>query len=266
MSSVQTAFLGASTIFGKHWLRHRSFDYLIDKENFKLTFGKSFRTMVFLDPAVANGPAAVRANAEEDARSTEYLVARLGDIKPELTIFVTTCDMLQPEANEDSPVLHESADAYVQNRITMYEAVNRQYGRVLNVHLPEIASPKPEFNPLLAAILNPASVRGTLPFAPLEYHQLYLPQRIWLDVEKCIPLGIPAIIPAMPALTTTEIVELLAPELVKKLRAPKPEDALGSRRTSKHAFQWPDFDGNCLQSKDDLKTMLKFFFRPDLAV
>lgn len=266
MSSVNTAFLGASTIFGKHWLRHRKFDYLIDRDNFKLTFGKSFRTMVFLDHAVANGPAAVRDRAEEDAKTTDYLVHRLGDIKPELTIFVTTCDMLPPDADENAAPITHSDDPYVQNRITMYQAVNHQYGRVLNVHLPEIASLKPEFNPLLSTILNPGAVKKTLPFAPLEYHQLYLPQRIWLDVEKCIPLGIPAIIPAMPALTTTEIVELLAPELVKKLRAPKPEDPMGSRRSSIHAFQWPDFEGNCLQSKDDLKTMLKFFFRPDLAV
>lgn len=266
MSSTTTAFLGASTIFGKHWLRHRKFDYLIDRDNFKLTFGKSFRTMVFLDHAVANGPAAVRSDAEEDTKTTDYLLHHLGDIKPELTIFVTTCDMLPSDADEHTPVLTDSDDPYVKNRIQMYQAVNHQYGRVLNVHLPEIASVKPSFNPLLSTILNPEKVTDTLPFAPQELHQLYLPQRIWLDVEKCIPLGIPSIIPAMPALTTAELVELLAPELVQKLREPRPVDSVGSRRSSVHAFQWPDFDGKYLQSKDDLSTLLKFYFRPDLAV
>lgn len=261
--SHETAFLGASTIFGKYWTKHRYFDYLIDKDNFKLAFGRSFRMMVFLDHAVANGPAAVRQDIEGDTRATDYLVRRLGDIKPELTVYVTTCDMLEPEADENTPVLTQSDDPYVQNRINLYQAVNHQYGRVLNVHLPSIANPIPEFNPLLHALTHPETVKGKLPFAPLEYHQLYLPNRILLDVERCIPLGIPSIIPAVPPLTTTELVEALAPQLVKKLRDPKPEDPIGSRRTSIHSFQWLDPKDGYLLTRDDELALLKFYFAPD---
>ena len=150
-----TAFLGASTVFGKYWTSRRHFDYLIDKENFRLTFGRSFRMIVYLDHAIANGPAHVRQDVETDTRVTNYLINHLADIKPELTVFVTTCDMLAPEADENTPVLTQSDAPYVQNRIGLYHELNRQYGRVLNVHLSEIAMPSPNYSPLLATLLNP---------------------------------------------------------------------------------------------------------------
>ena len=262
--AYETAFLGASTVFGKYWTKRRYFDYLIDKENFKITFGRSFGMMVYLDNAVANGPAKVRADVESDTRATNYLINHLADIKPELTVFVTTCDMLSDTADETTPVLETSADPYVQNRINLYRELNRQYGRVLNVHLPEIALPTPEFNPLLAALLHPDDSDAPLPFAPLEYHQLYVPQRIMGDVERCIPLGIPSIIPAMPPLTTTELVNLLNPALAKRLRAPEPTDPRGSDRKSIHSFQWLDPKDGYLLTKEDQMDLLKFYFAPNL--
>lgn len=262
--SHDTAFFGASTIFGKYWTKHRHFDYLFDKDNFRLAFGRSFRMMVFLDSAVANGPEATRKNVEEDTRSTDYLIGRLGDIKPELTVFVTTCDMLPPDADENTPALEHSDDPYVQNRINLYKAVNRQYGRVLNVHLPAIAHPVPEFNSLLCTLQHPEKVRKQLPYAPLEHHQWYIPQRIMGDVERCIPLGIPAIIPAVPPLTTMDLVEAFAPKLMKYLPVAKPEDPIGSRRTSIHSFQWLDPKDGYLITKEDELELLKFYFFPEL--
>ena len=263
--SHDTAFFGASTIFGKYWTKHRYFDYLIDKENFRLSFGKSFRMMVYLDNAVANGPALVRQDVAADTKATEFLINHLGDIKPELTVFVTTAGMLPHDADETTPIISSSEDPYVQNRINMYEAVNRQFGRVLNVHLTEIANPRPEFNPLLYTLLNPETAgKGKLPFAPLERHQLYLPQRIMGDVERCIPLGIPSIIPAMPELTTMELVELFAPQLLDKLPSPGADDPIGSCRKSIHSFQWLDPKDGYLLTKEDQIELLKFYFLPEL--
>ena len=260
----ETAFLGASTVFGKYWTKRRHYDYLIDKENFRLTFGRSFGTMVYLDNAVANGPAAVRADVEADTRATNYLINHLADIKPELTVFVTTCDMLPETADENTPALESSDDPYVQNRINLYRELNRQYGRVLNVHLTEIASADPSFNPLMAAVLKPDASESVLPFAPLEYHQLYLPQRIMGDVERCIPLGIPSIIPAMPQLTTTELVKLLNPSLLNRLRDPEASDPRGSDRKSIHSFQWLDPKDGYLLTKEDQMELLKFYFAPEM--
>ncbi len=258
----ETAFLGASTVFGKYWTSRRHFDYLIDKENFRQTFGKSFQMIVYLDHAIANGPWKVRQDAETDERVTNYLVNRLGDIKPELTIFVTTCDMLAPDADENTPVLTGSADPYVQNRIRLYHELNRQYGRVLNVHLPEIAMPSADYSPLLAAVLNPPA-KGKLPFAPDEMHQLYFPQSIMKDVEKCIPLGIGSIIPAPPPLAAREVVTALAPKLASRLRDAQPGDPVGSCRSSIHSFQWLDpKDGHTVTKEDQLE-LLKFFFAPE---
>lgn len=260
----ETAFLGASTVFGKYWTKRRFFDYLIDKDNFRLTFGRSFGMMVYLDNAVANGPAKVRADVEEDTKATNYLISHLADIKPELTVFVTTCDMLPDTADENTPTLESSDDPYVQNRINLYRALNREYGRVLNVHLPEIANPVPEFNSLLSTLLNPDKSKKPLPFAPLKYHQLYLPQRIMGDVDRCIPLGISSIIPAMPPLTTMELVELLNPDLLPRLREPRPEDPRGSDRKSIHSFQWLDPKDGYLVTKEDQMELMKFYFAPHL--
>lgn len=264
--SHPTAFFGASTILGKYWTKRRKFDYLVNKENFKSTFGKSFRSIVFMDNAVANGPQASRANVEEDTRLTDYLISHLADIRPEHTVFVTTCDMLGPEADENTPTIKSSDDPYVQNRINMYEAVNRQYGRVLNVHLPEIASRDAAFSSLLGTLCLLEKAPEVLDFAPGEQHQLYFPERIMGDVERCIPLGIPAIIPAAPPLTTAEIVDIIAPEIAGRLRAPQEGDPAGCNRKSIHSFQWLDPKDGYLVSKDDQVELLRFFFRPDLAL
>ncbi len=254
-----TAFLGASTVFGKYWTGKEKFDYLIDKENFRLTFGKSFRKMVYLDNAVANGPALVRQDVEADTRATNYLISHLADIKPEFTIFVTTCDMLAPHADENTPVLTHSDDPYVRNRINLYRELNRQYGRVLNVHLPEIAMSSADYSPLLATILNPPKGKSKLPFAPEEKHQFYFPRSIFKDVQKCIPLGISAIIPAPPPLTTREIIEALEPKLLSRLPEATPEDPEGMDFTSIHSFQWLDPKDGYLFTKEDQLELLHFF-------
>lgn len=260
-----TAFLGASTVLGQYWTKRRYFDYLIDKENFQLTFGRSFRMMVYLDNAVANGEEKVRADIEADTRATNYLLNHLADIKPELTIFVTTCDMLVDNADENTPTIEHSDDPYVQNRINLYRELNRQYGRVLNVHLPEIVSVTHRgFSKLIDTLLAPPA-EGKLPLAPLEMHQLYFSQRILGDVERCIPLGIPAIIPAMPPLTTTEITEVIAPQLLDRLPAFDPAQPMGSRRSSIHSFQWLDPKDGYLVTKEDQQELLKFYFASDFS-
>ena len=261
MTSRATAFLGESTLLGQYWTKRRAFDYLIDKENFHRTFGRSFRLLVCLDPAVAEGSARMRADAATDDRATSQLLHHLADIKPELTVYVTTCDMLPEDADENTPALESSEDHFVQNRISLYKEVNRQYGRVLNVHLPELVSPSVRgFSALMDTLISPPAT-GKLPFAPMQAHQLYFSQRILGDVERCIPLGIPAIIPAMPPLTTMEIVQTLTPELADRLPAYSPEQPKGSRRTSIHSFQWLDPKDGYLVTKDDQLELLRFFFQ-----
>lgn len=262
--SNATAFLGASTVLGRYWTKRRFFDYLIDKENFRLTFGRSFRMMVYLDNAIANGPELVKQNVEADTQATNYLINHLADIKPEFTVFVTTCDMLAEDADENTPTLEQSDDPYVQNRINMYCELNRQYGRVLNVHLPELVSPVyTGYSKLMDIIQNPPPGKKTLPLPPLEMHQLYIADRILGDVERCIPLGIPSIIPAMPPLTTMEVLEALAPNLLDRLPSHKPEDPRGSRRTSIHSFQWLDPKDGYLVTKEDQLELLNFYFAPN---
>lgn len=262
MASNATAFLGASTLLGRYWTKRRHFDYLIDKENFHRTFGRSFRTLVCLDPAVSEGAVRMRQEEEEDIRQTAELMIHLADIKPELTIFVTTCDMLPDDADENTPALKSSDDPFVQRRIDLHREVNRQYGRVLNVHLPELVSAENRgFSALMDALIEPPSGKKKLPFAPMEAHQLYFAQRILGDVERCIPLGIPSIIPAAPPLTTTEIVQALAPSLLDRLPAYSPEQPRGSLRKSIHSFQWLDPKDGYLVTKEDQLELLLFFFQ-----
>lgn len=258
----ETAFLGAGTVLGQYWTKRRHFDYLINKDNFHQTFGKSFRMMVYLDSAIANGPLNVRSNIEADTRSTNYLINHLADIRPELTVFVTTCDMLPDNADENSPIIESSDDPYIQNRINLYRELNRQYGRVLNVHITEIASAQNRgFSRLIDTILNPPA-EGVLPLHPQEKHQLYQSQRILGDVERCIPLGIQTIIPAMPPLTTTEALEHLSPQLLDRLPSYNPQDPKGSDRTSVHSFQWLDPKDGYLVTKEDQLELLNFYIAP----
>lgn len=262
--SKETAFLGAGTVLGNYWTKRRHFDHLIGKDNFASTFGKSFQMVVYLDSAIANGPHKVRQNIEADTRSTDYLISHLSDIKPELTVFITTCDMLPPDADENTPLITESEDPFVQNRIRLYTELNRQFGRVLNVHIPEFAIADADFCPLIDACVNPPKGTKKLPFLPNELHQFYQPERILGDVERCIPLGISNLIPAMPPLSTQEVVEALNPKLLKRL-AEQPEGAAptGSRRTSVHSFQWLDPQDGYLVTKEDQLALLKFYFAPD---
>lgn len=262
MASNATAFLGASTLLGRYWTKRRHFDYLIDKETLHHTFGHSFRTIVFLDPAIAEGPVCARKQIEEDTTNVTHLLHHLADIKPEFTIYVTTCDMLPEDADENTPALTQSDDPFVQNRINLYNGVNHQYGRVLNVHLPELVSPEATgYSLLMDTLIAPPAGKKKLPLAPQEMHQLYFAQRIMGDVERCMPLGISSIIPAMPPLTTLEIVQALAPELEERLPAYAPEQPKGSRRSSIHSFQWLDPKDGYLVTKDDQLALLNFFFQ-----
>ncbi len=261
-SSPVTAFLGASTLLGKYWTERRHFDYLIDKEDFHRTFGHSFRTLVCLDPAVADGPVRIRQNETQDEAETYQLLTHLADIKPEFTIFVTTCDMFPEDADENTPTIEKSDDPFVQRRITLHREVNRQYGRVLNVHLPEIVSHESAgFNELMDVIVSPPPGGKTLPFAPFEKHQLYFSRRILGDVERCIPLGIPTIIPAMPPLTTQEIVQALRPGMEDLLPAYSEGQPKGSDRKSVHSFQWLDPKDGYLVTREDQLELLMFFFQ-----
>ncbi len=262
MSSPATAFLGASTLLGKYWTNRRHFDYLIDKEDFQRTLGHSFRMLVCLDPAVADGPARMRRTPDMDELQTYQLLTHLADIKPEFTVYVTTCDMLPEDADENTPPFEKSNDPFVQRRITLYREVNRQYGRVLNVHLPEIVSHESSgFNDLMDAMITPPKGKGRLPFAPFEKRQLYFSRRILGDVERCIPLGIHSIIPAMPPLTTQEIVQALRPELEDRLLDYEPDQPKGSNRTSIHSFQWLDPKDGYLVTREDQLELLLFFFQ-----
>lgn len=261
-SSPTTAFLGANTLLGKYWTDRRHFDYLIGREDFHRTFGRSFRTMVCLDPAVADGPARMRENDTMDEVETYRLLSHLADIKPEFTIFVTTCDMFPDEADENTPTIEKSEDPYVQRRITLHREVNRQYGRVLNVHLPEVVSHESSgFNKLMDTLITPPAEKKTLPFPPFEKHQLYFSRRILGDVERCIPLGISTIIPAMPPLTTQEIVQALRPDMEDLLPSYSPGQPKGSERKSIHSFQWLDPKDGYLVTREDQLELLLFFFQ-----
>lgn len=265
--STETAFLGAGTALGNYWTKRRFFDYLINKDNYRICYGKKFQMMILLDPAIANGAYKHRAEIDMDTKQVDFLIDSFEEIRSELTIYITTCDMLPPNADENSLVLESSDDPYVQNRIKMYQAVNRVYGRVLNVHVPELAIPKAAFSPLLECCVNPPTGRKKLPFNPKQKYQFYFPERIMGDAERCIPLGINTIIPAAPPLEAQEVIESLAPKLASRL--PKvteseddtptscPED---SNRTSIHSFHWLDPHDGYFVTKSDQLELLQFYF------
>ncbi len=269
--SQETAFIGANTVLGKIWTKKRYFDYLITEENFHLIIGKSLHMAVIIDPALELGPIAAKQQVEDDTKNCELILRHLADIKPEITVYVTTCDLLDNHADESSELIQETSCPYVQNRLDLHTAVNRQFGRVLNVYIPELALPSPSHSPILHCCIEHPKGKSKLPFEPLAQHQFYLPERIIGDVEKCIPLGISSLIPAMPPLSTQEVISALAPDLASRLTVLSAEEQLitkptGSCRRSIHSFHWLDPRDGYLVSLEDQIELLKFYFCPaDIA-
>ncbi len=265
--SQETAFLGADTLIGKIWTKKRYFDYLISKDNVQLITGKSLHKLVIIDPALSLGRAAAQRDGDADSQECNFILRHISEIRAELTIFVTTCDILAEDADETSPLLTESDDAYVQNRLQLHTQVNRQFGRVLNIYVSDLALADAAHTPLLHCCVNPPAGRAKLSFDPLEQHQLYFAERIFGDAERCIPIGISHFIPAVPPLTTEQIIELLAPKLSSRLRALSAEERImakprGSRRSSIHSFHWLDPRDGYIVSEDDQKELLQFYFLP----
>ncbi len=265
--SQETAFLGADTLLGKIWTKKRYFDYLISKDNIQLITGKSLHKLVIIDPALSLGRAAAQQDNATDASECDFILRHISEIKSEVTIFVTTCDILAEDADETTPLLTQSDDAYVQNRLQLHTQINRQFGRVLNIYVSDLALADAAHTPLLHSCVNPPAGRAKLPFDPLEQHQLYFAERIFGDAEKCIPLGIAHFIPAVPSLTTEQIIELLAPKLSSRLQALSADERAvakprGSRRQSIHSFHWLDPRDGYIISLDDQKELLQFYFLP----
>ncbi len=269
--SQETAFIGANTVLGKIWTKKRYFDYLISEDNFHLIAGKHLHMTVIVDPALELGPLAAQEQVEVDTKNCELVHRQIMEIKSEITIFVTTCDLLDDCADENSELITESDSVYIQNRLQLHTDINRQFGRVINVYIPELALPSPSHSPLLHCCVQPPKGKGKLPFSPLAQYQFYLPERIIGDVEKCIPIGISHLIPAMPPLTAEDVIKALAPELVGRLAQLTEEEKVtakpsGSRRSSIHSFHWLDPRDGYLVSLDDQIELLKFYFSPsDIA-
>lgn len=252
---TETALIGSRSLLGQYWASRRYFDYIVDRDELHLLPGHGYGTLAIIDPALERGPLAARREPEKDAAATAALLRTLSDVKADRALLITTADLLPDDGDESSPLLAPAdGDTYLNARRDLYNLVNLRFGRVLTVFIPELAVPDSAFS-LLGAIKNPPAT-GKLPMALLEHHQLYPVERIVSDIEKLLPLGVSRFVAAMPPLTSTELVETLAPELANYQPDARRSDPQGSRRKSVLSFHWLDPRDGYLATKEALLAQL----------
>lgn len=251
---TDTALIGSRSLPGQLWAAERYFDYVVDSDDLHLLQGHAFGTLVIIDPAFETGPLAARRSPETDAAAVAALMSALGDIKADRAILITTADLLPDDGDESSPLRDPEGNAYLAARCELHRLVNLRFGRALTVFIPELAVADSAFSVLGA--LNPPPETGDLPLALLEYHQLYPLDRLVGDVEKLLPLGVSRFVAAMPPLTSSELVETLAPALADRQPDARQSDPPGSCRKSLLSFHWLDPKDGYLATKEVLLSEL----------
>ncbi len=247
---TETALIGSSCTLGRHWTSRGDFDYVVNGDDLHLLAGRAFGMLAIIDPALQTGPLAARKAPEKDAEAVAGLVRRLGDIKADRAVFVTTADLLPEDGDENAAFIPAQGDVYLESRRALFDCVNLRFGRALNLFIPEPAIPDPAFS-MLGALKNPPG-EGDLPIALLEYHQLYPLERLARDIGKLLPLGVSRAVAAMPPLTSSELVEALAPALANRQPNTRKNDPKGSRRKSVLSFHWLDPRDGFLTTKEAL--------------
>ncbi|OCA03502.1 hypothetical protein [Akkermansia glycaniphila] len=252
---TDTAFIGATSPLGKIWTSKRYFDYLVDQNEIHLLQGHAYAVLVIIDPVFWTGP---YAEGQDDNAKDGYAFhfkRQLSDIKAERIIYITSADIIPEDGDELSPLRDPAGNPGINRQRDLYNFINKQFGRVLNVFIPELAISDPAFG-VLGLLTPPADKKASLPVALLEQHQLYPIDRLVDDVERAIPLGIENVILATPPVTTCELVEQLYPELADNLPDARTSDPRGSTRTSIHSFHWHDPKDGYITTKEDLLNTL----------
>lgn len=252
---TNTAFIGASSPLGKIWTSKRYFDYLVDQNEIHLLQGHAYAVLVIVDPVFWEES---HADGQDDNAKDGYAFhfkRQLSDIKAEQIIYLTSADIFPEDGDELSPLRDPAGNPYLNRQRDLYNFINKQFGRVLNILIPEPAIAAPAFG-VLGLLKPPADKKASLPVALLEQHQLYPIDRIADDVEKAIPLGIENVILATPPITTCELVEQLYPELADNLPDACISDPRGSTRTSIHSFHWHDPKDGYITTKEDVLNAL----------
>lgn len=248
----ESALIGSASPMGRAWSKSRFFDHLAEGADLYFPQSKMYDLIGLVDPVFWKAPMRVRHDAEtakEASAATKSLLHRLPDFKADRFVFITTADLLPENGDETSPLIDPGDDAYLIERTELYALVNRQFGRVLNIFVPEWALADPAFS-VLGVLKNPPS-KGKLPVASLQRHQLYPPERLEADIRKLFSLGVSRFVAAMPPLTTDEMTEKLTPTLVKRLPDFSADDPIGSNRSSCLSFHWLDPKSGCLVTPEE---------------
>lgn len=254
----ESALIGSASPMGRAWASSRFFDYLAESTDLFFPQSKLYDLIALIDPVFWKAPMMVRRDVEtakEVSLATKSLLHRLPDFKSDRFVFITTAELLPENGDENSPMVDPEGDPYLAERAGLYALVNRQFGRVLNIFVPEWALADPAYS-VLGTLKNPP-LKGKLPLAALQRHQLYPPERLEADIRKLFPLGVSRFVAAMPPVTTDELTEKLAPALVKRLPDFSSNDPLGSNRSCCNSFHWLDPKSGYLVTPEEQWEMLQ---------
>lgn len=249
-----SAIIGCDSPLGKYWSGKRFFDYLINEENYSLLRGRTFGQVVLICPSLWQNPEISRSDVTSFIKKVTSLIGILGETKIERLTYVTTLDLITDDGDESNRVTPEEETSWQGALAGLYDYVNLHFGRMVNLHLPELVGLEdngPGWS--VIAELAAASKTGRKPKTGLlTKHQFYPLHRIVNDAETAWECGLNAINLASEPITTFELTERLFPKLVDFLPTAKEKDPIGSARTSLYSIYYNDTIAHFIMDKESL--------------
>lgn len=253
---IGTAFIGADSPLGKLAANKLNFDCLITAEKLQQISGQSFNHLVCLCPTLWKSPAESRKNVFGTQHYIAKLMAALNDVKVDRLTYISNCELLEQEGNENTPQLASSEDELTQSLIELRNFMNLRFGRILHIQIPSFIGLGAGYSVLDE--FREADIEASAPhLALLEHQQFYPIQRLLPDINKAWSLGLFSVIFATPPITNMEIAECLFPDVVKLLPVAKTTDKLGSLRSSIHSIHWNDPVDGYIMTKEEVMTFLE---------
>lgn len=248
---TQTAIIGTSSSLGKLLSSKRFFDYLIDLENLSLLKGKQFAELVVICPSLWEAPGGGQNSVDREILALSHLLDALHEVKAERVTYITGCDLLPVDGDEDSPLLKESEDPRLAALIQFRDTVNVQFGRILTIRIPELLGAGCDYS-VLGELRRAQATQSKIHAPLLALHQFYPASRLLKDMDKAWACGLFSVVFASQPVTIFDVVELFFPDLIDSLPISKESDPVGSNRKCVKAFYWHDPMEGYIMDKEEV--------------
>ncbi|MEG1740403.1 MAG: hypothetical protein RR250_03670 [Akkermansia sp.] len=248
---TQTVLIGSSCTLGKLLSSQRFYDYLIDESNAELLHGKQFGELILICPSLQADPISIKADPAPMIASIHQLMKLLAETKVERLTYITGMDLIPEDGNDQSPLMTESDDPYLDALIQLRDFINVQFGRVLTMRTPELLGLSDGYSVLTELRLAQAEQRAPQVHL-LELHQFYPVDHLLKDMDKAWRCGMFSVLLSTPPLTVFDVAELFFPDVIDRLPLAKKTDPVGSNRTLTTSLYWHDPINGYIMDKEEV--------------